>query len=81
SGIKRTELALREANETLELRVGERTAELAQANERLKDLDRLKSMFIASMSHELRTPLNSIIGFTGVVLAGMAGELNTRQHD
>lgn len=81
SGIKRTELALREANETLELRVEERTAELARANERLKDLDRLKSMFIASMSHELRTPLNSIIGFTGVVLAGMAGELNTRQHD
>ncbi|WP_374340042.1 ATP-binding protein [Methyloversatilis sp.] len=81
SDIKRNEQALREANETLEQRVAGRTAELAQANERLKDLDRLKSMFIASMSHELRTPLNSIIGFTGVVLAGMAGELNTRQHD
>jgi len=79
--IKRNEAALREANETLEQRVTERTAELAQANEQLKDLDRLKSMFIASMSHELRTPLNSIIGFTGVVLAGMAGELTARQQD
>ncbi len=81
SDIKRTEQALRVANETLEQRVAGRTAELAQANERLKDLDRLKSMFIASMSHELRTPLNSIIGFTGVVLGGMAGELNARQQD
>ena len=79
--IKRNELALRVANETLEQRVAARTAELARANESLKDLDRLKSMFIASMSHELRTPLNSIIGFTGVMLAGMAGELNARQTD
>ncbi len=38
-------------------------------------------MFVASMSHELRTPLNSIIGFLGVVLQGMSGELNTKQKD
>ena len=49
----------------------EHTAELEVANIRLKELDRLKSMFIASMSHELRTPLNSIIGFTGIILQGM----------
>jgi signal transduction histidine kinase/ABC-type amino acid transport substrate-binding protein len=55
--------------------------ELEEANIRLQGLDRLKSMFIASMSHELRTPLNSIIGFTGVVLQGMSGELNDRQQD
>ena len=51
------------------------------ANLELKKLDRLKSMFIASMSHELRTPLNSIIGFTGVILQGMSGEVNERQKD
>ena len=38
-------------------------------------------MFIASMSHELRTPLNSIIGFTGMTLQGMSGELNDEQKD
>jgi signal transduction histidine kinase/ABC-type amino acid transport substrate-binding protein len=55
--------------------------ELHAANVRLQELDRLKSMFIATMSHELRTPLNSIIGFTGVLLQGMSGELNERQRD
>jgi len=47
---------------------------------KVEELDRLKSMFIASMSHELRTPLNSIIGFTGILLMGMAGELNEEQR-
>ena len=53
--------------------------ELQQAMEELKELDRLKSMFLASMSHELRTPLNSIIGFTGWLLMGMVGDLNEEQ--
>ena len=64
---RRAELALREAHQDLERRVQERTAELAQANVRLQELDRLKSMFIASISHELRTPLNSLLGFTGLM--------------
>ena len=55
--------------------------QLAEANDKLKDLDRLKSMFIASMSHELRTPLNSIIGFTGIILSERAGKLEPKQRD
>jgi PAS domain S-box-containing protein len=53
--------------------------ELEEANIRLRELDRLKSLFIASMSHELRTPLNSIIGFTGILVKGMAGPVNAEQ--
>ena len=46
---------------------------------RAQESDRLKSAFLATMSHELRTPLNSIIGFTGVILQGLAGPLNEEQ--
>jgi signal transduction histidine kinase len=57
----------------------EATKELREANTKLRELDQLKSIFLASMSHELRTPLNSIIGFTSILLMGMAGELTEEQ--
>ncbi len=76
---KQIEKSLQEAHVQLEDRVAQRTKELENANLKLQELDRLKSMFIASMNHELRTPLNSIIGFTGIILQGMSGEINDEQ--
>jgi signal transduction histidine kinase/HAMP domain-containing protein len=52
----------------------------AQLYEAAQEADHLKSAFLASMSHELRTPLNSIIGFTGIILQGLAGPLNPEQE-
>lgn len=56
-----------------------KTDQLKNANIRLQEMDRLKSVFLAGMSHELRTPLNSIIGFTGIILMGMTGEITEEQ--
>jgi two-component system sensor histidine kinase BaeS len=44
----------------LEQRVAERTGELAVANQRLTELDRLKDQFVSNVSHELRTPLANV---------------------
>ncbi|TLM76293.1 MAG: PAS domain S-box protein [Actinobacteria bacterium] len=60
---------LRSANELLE-----------ETNRHLDEATRAKSEFLASMSHELRTPLNSIIGFSGVLLQGLAGPLDEEQR-
>jgi signal transduction histidine kinase len=44
----------------LELRVSERTHELAEANQQLRELDRLKSKFVSMVSHELRAPISNL---------------------
>ena len=53
--------------------------ELEQVNSRLDKATRAKSEFLANMSHELRTPLNSILGFSGLILEGIAGPVDPEQ--
>ena len=61
--------------------VQDKNKKLTDALERLQELSRLKSNFLATVSHELRTPLTSVIGYSEMLLAGLAGELNDEQKD
>jgi signal transduction histidine kinase len=78
---------LKRASDELEQKVREATAELVRQNELLRrshieieQASALKSQFLANMSHEFRTPLNAIMGYTSMLLKGVAGELTPPQR-
>lgn len=56
-----------------------RNIELAQANEAVEAVNRVKSAFLANMSHELRTPINAIYGFAQ--LMQYDPNLSTANHE
>ena len=59
--------------------IQDKNRQLEVANERLKELDRLKSDFVSNVSHELRTPLTAIKGAVDLVLREVAGPLTEKQ--
>jgi signal transduction histidine kinase/CheY-like chemotaxis protein len=78
---RRAEFELERAKRGLDVRVRERTAELATANSSLLEeivirkqaeataaaASKAKSEFLANMSHEIRTPMNSILGYSQIL--------------
>lgn len=68
-------------NETLELKIVQATKNLRNANERLKQLDKLKDEFVSIASHELRTPMSVIRSYLWMILQGKSGKINNKQKD
>jgi signal transduction histidine kinase len=63
------------SSQELELKVADRTKQLAGALQKVNDISKKKSEFISAVSHELRTPLTSIKGYAAILIAGKIGDL------
>jgi len=72
---------LREANQQLERRVAERTAELQRALTKLSELNQLKANIVANISHELRTPLTHLKGYVELLREEDLGPVNEQQQN
>ncbi len=67
--------ALQSANQHLEERVKQRTAELEEALRKLSESNQVKANIISNLSHELRTPLTHIKGYLEILVAGDIGAI------
>ena len=82
-GLARAEglsLELMREKKILEQKVKDRTAELAQANDKLKELYKIKTDFFANISHELRTPLTLLLGPLDAIRTGEYGRMLSKDN-
>ena len=57
----------------------QKIAELSQSNERLREVERLRTEFYRNISHELATPMTPIVGYLRMLLDEELGPLNKPQ--
>jgi signal transduction histidine kinase len=73
-----TALAVENASLIAELRRSNQ--ELAAVNDKLRELDRLKSQFLSVATHELRTPLSIILGYNSMLAESLADRLTGEEQ-
>jgi signal transduction histidine kinase len=93
--LTRSSRDLEEYQSHLEDKVAERTGDLARANdilshtnrsleaanEKLRELDRLKSNFLGIATHELKTPVTVVGGYLEYLETGVVGDLTDLQRE
>jgi len=72
---------LKDAYESQERKVAERTKALSVANQKLEDVSQHKSDFLANVNHELRTPVSAIIGYSRLMLRETEGQISQLQRE
>jgi signal transduction histidine kinase len=74
-----TALALENASLISELR--HNNEELAAANRKLQELDKLKSQFLSVATHELRTPLSVILGYNAMLAETLENKIDAEEKE
>ncbi|MCP4133656.1 MAG: hypothetical protein GY754_21995, partial [bacterium] len=72
--------AVEQLTASLEQKVEERTGELKNANEKLKEMDRAKTNLFTNISHELRTPLTLITSPIESIINGDYGNTLSKEE-
>ena len=75
------EFRARQERQRLQKEIALKKDELEKTNAQLKELDRMKSDFVANVAHELRTPLTLIKGNLDNIEKGFAGEVQPKQKE
>ncbi len=71
---------LRQQSGRIVAHLEEKVAELSSANERLRDMERLRTEFYRNISHELATPLTPIVGYLRMLMDDELGETSKPQR-
>jgi len=75
------EIEQRHRLQDLTLSLEKSNLSLAEANDKLKGLDKLKTEFLSLASHQLRSPLTAIKGYASMLSEGAFGSLDSKQDE